>query len=115
MHSAATTPLSWTPFLQPAVVLASKSGSLLYFSSVTVTMSGPGISNSAAIGGVPGTVTEMVQFPVRPISAGVVTSAAAPTDEIPQIVAATNIACVCISVLSLKGSFYLPNNLPLSE
>jgi len=63
----------------------------------TVTIFGPGIFSSAATGGIPGTVTETVQSPVRRISAGDMTGAAVPSDEIPHIAAATNIACVDIS------------------
>ena len=100
VHSAAITPVSRTPFLQPAV-LASKSGSVSYFSWMTVTISGPGILNWATTGGAAGTDTETVQSPVRRISAGVVTWAAAPIEEMPQIATAKNMAGVDISVPSL--------------
>ena len=69
VHSAATTPFSRMPFIQPVVAcFAAKSGNVSHFSLVTVTISGLGISTVLLAGDVP--ATETAQSPARRTSLG---------------------------------------------
>ena len=69
VHSAATTPFSRMPFIQPvAACFTAKSGNVSHFSLVTVAISGLGISIVLLAGDVP--ATETAQSPTRRTSTG---------------------------------------------